>query len=155
MDRFYRFVGRYWIDTLALALSVVVLGAGIYLAWFISPVWLNRAGSIIIIIGVSVAASRFHEWLQKKADEFIEANYKAVFNDVVESIEKEKSIKLSEQERDRLNSELKSHVHKGLASVIEDDKRRVKLYEIYLVIGGTFLNGFGDYFVCMLRTCQP
>jgi ABC-type nickel/cobalt efflux system permease component RcnA len=155
VDRFYRFIGRYWLDTSALVLSTLVLAGGAYLAWTKDKVWLNRAGSLIIIIGVAVAATRFHEWLQSKANDFIEENYNSIFNDTAESIEKEGGITLSEQDRDRLHSKLKTHVQQHLAAVVEQDKRRVSLYEIYLVIAGTFINGFGDYAIAMIKTSLP
>lgn len=50
------FIRRFWLDITAIFSSAVVLGVGGYLSLNSSAVWLNRTGSVIICIGVLVAA---------------------------------------------------------------------------------------------------
>jgi len=50
MNRLYYFVGKHLPEILALLVSGIVLVVGGVLAWETNPAWLNRAGSIIIIV---------------------------------------------------------------------------------------------------------
>ena len=153
-DEYYRFLGHYWVDILALALSAVVFAGGCYLAWSGSPFWINRAGSLIVIIGIVAAVSRFPEWLERKVHSSID--YNELSKDVAAKFAREVlGQPLSRQQRDEVDSITKSYAPKHLASVVEATKRRLKVYEIYLVVGGTFINGFGDYVVCLLKNCGP
>jgi hypothetical protein len=154
LTHFYAFVGRYWVDCVALLGSSATLAAGVYLASTSSPVWLNRAGSLIVIIGVILAASRFHQWLEHWTSTFFERNYDSVFKDVAAEIGKQQGDPLSPEFRDALRSGVKERVQKRLVAKFEADRTRFKLYELYLIVGGTFLNGFGDYLVCLFKTCS-
>lgn len=154
MDRLYGFIGRHWIDSVALLGSLTILMAGIYMAWNSSAVWLNRAGSLIVIIGVILATSRVHQWLERWTSAFFERNYDSLFKDVAAAIGRQQGDPLSSEVTHALAARVKADVHKQLASKFERDRGHFKLYEFYLIIGGTFLNGFGDYFVCLFKTCS-
>ena len=157
MDRLYHFVGKHIPEILASLVSAIVLVVGGVLAWKTNPAWLNRAGSLIIIVGVLLAASRFHEWIAQKVSETIEKNPELLFQKVLAIVERKKGVPLSDEERTtalenikeeyKNKEELTSYMH----SLIEPEKKRLKLWEIYLVIGGTFLNGFGDYIISVLK----
>lgn len=153
-DEYYRFVGHFWVDILALFLSAVVFAAGCYLAWSSSPSWMNRAGSLIVIIGVVVAVSRFPEWLGRKIHSSIDYNELSK-NVAAKFAREELGQLLSPQQRDKIDCITKSDAPEHLTSMVEATKRRLKVYEIYLVVGGTFINGFGDYVVCLLKQCGP
>jgi hypothetical protein len=114
---------------------------------------MNRAGSLIVIIGIVVAVSRIPEWLERKAASFVDND--ALYKDVAAIVGREQGEPFSRQQRDELDSILKTHGPKYVASKVESTQGRLKVYEIYLVVGGTFLNGFGDYVVCLLKNCGP
>lgn len=156
MDRLYHFVGKHIPEILALLASGIVLVVGGVLAWQTNPVWLNRAGSIIIIIGVLLAASRFHEWMVQNVSESIQKNPELFFQEALAVSKKQKGAPLTDDERTSVLANIKAYIDKeGLTnymnSLIEPDKKRLKLWEIYLVVGGTFLNGFGDYIISILK----
>jgi len=160
MNRLYYFVGKHLPDICALVASAVVLVEGVRLAWNSDPVWLNRAGALIIIIGVLLASSRFHEWIIQQLAGEIEKNYETFIQFALAVYEKEAGAPLSEQKRadflstlkkEGMKEQLKDELVKRASSRIEPDKRRLKLWEIYLVIGVTFLSGFGDYIVSLLK----
>jgi len=93
----------------------------------------------------------------QKVSETIEKNPERFFHDALAIVEKKKGAPLSEEERTAVleniseeyknKEELTSYMH----SLIEPEKKRLKLWEIYLVVGGTFLNGFGDYIISVLK----
>ena len=154
LNRFYAFIGRYWVDCAALLSSFAALAGGLYLAWNSSPIWLNRAGSLMVIIGVVLAASRFHQWLEYWTSTFFERNYDSLFGDVAAEIGKQQGDPLAPELRHALRSRVKRGIQKQLMAKFEGDRTRFRLYELYLIIGGTFLNGFGDYLVCLFKTCS-
>lgn len=151
----FGFVGRYWMDILAWSVSVVVVVGGFYLAWHGSPFWVNRAGSLLVVIGVLLAASRLHDWLQKKSATFVDDNFNVVFEGVTAIIAKTRGKNLAVPLRDDLQSTLKNEIHECMTSIFEAGRARSNLFEIYFVVVGTLLNGFGDYGVCLFKICNP
>lgn len=97
----YRFIGKNAPVIYALTFSFVVFVGGFCLAWQCNPVWLNRAGALIIIAGVFLGASRFYEWVQQKVSVFVKENYDSISNDALVAVESETG-PFSDQNRDRL-----------------------------------------------------
>ena len=158
MDRLYHFAGKHIPEILALLASGIALVVGGVLAWQSNPAWLNRAGSIIIMIGVLLAASRFHEWMVQKVAESIEKNPELFFQKALAVFEKQKGAPITDEERTNVLANIKEQYPEKeeltnyMTTLIEPDKKRIKHWEIYLVVGGTFLNGFGDYIILILKT---
>lgn len=150
MDRFYIFIGRHFPEIIALLCSAFTLIVGSYLAWYYNAAWLNRAGALIIIFGVLLAALRFHEWVQEKAIDFFETNYEKISGEVLSTFDKDVG-DFAESDREKIRSTVKDELKKDLSVIIEANKRRLKTWEVYLVVGGTFLNGFGDYIISLLK----
>lgn len=146
----YRFLGRHPVETLTVLASSVAIVGGALLAWFQDPMWLNRAGALIIIIGVLLAASRFHDWVQQKVKLFVEANYESFADDALKSVEEE-TRPLSDTDRRRVKEKMKGMVQKDFARHFEAVRQRMRAWEVCLVVIGTFLNGFGDLLVTLLR----
>lgn len=152
--RMHRFIGRHAPEFFAmLGAAVVVLWCGL-LAWFVDPQWLNRGGALVIIVGVLLAASRFHEWVQRKLAAFLETNYDRIADDALRTVEKEMR-PLSDDERDIVKAKMKNKISKESSDIFEADKKRLKAWEVWLVVSGTFLNGFGDALIRLLRNLGP
>ena len=149
----YTFFGRFWLDISALVSSSVVLVIGGHLSWHNSPVWLNRTGSVIIVIGVLVAACRFHDRLKEQLSEKAESNHGALFEKVKAKLETELDEPFKPEHVEELRSTIRTTFQTEISSLVETEKRRIKLLEVLLVVGGTLLNGFGDYAVCLLKAC--
>jgi hypothetical protein len=150
----HEFVGRFWLDISALISSVVVLIFGSYLGWYGSAVWFNRSGSVIIVIGVLVAACRFHDRMRAQLSEKAEANQEALYEKVRLELEAELG-KPTEHKHDReLRLIVRKRFQSEIETLVETEKQRIKLLEIFLIVGGTLLNGFGDYLVCLLKACS-
>jgi len=150
----HEFIRRFWLDITAIISSAVVLGVGGYLSLNGSPVWLNRTGSVIICIGVLVAACRFHDREQARLSERASANEDALYESVKLKLEAQlgKPIVLG-QDRD-FRKLVADAFQKEIQSLVDIEKQRIKLIEIFLVVGGTLLSGFGDYAFCIFKTCQ-
>lgn len=148
MKRLYIFIGKHFPEFCALTVSAVTLSGGSYLSWNYNPVWLNRTGTLVEIFGVLLAASRFHEWIRQKGLNGEEQ----IFQMALAHIEARAGEVLSEEERSKLRAAFKEQLYDQLDTVFEPHKRRIKLWEIYLVICGAFLSGFGDYIVALLKS---
>jgi hypothetical protein len=112
LDRFYAFVGRYWVDCAALLGSFATFVAGLYLAWNSSPVWLNRAGALIVVIGVILATSRVHRWLERWTSAFFERSYDSSFRGVAAKIGRQQGDPLPAEVRNALYSEVRGDIRK-------------------------------------------
>lgn len=173
---YYRFLVLNCIDISAILACIVSLGGGIYLAFIeCSPSWLTRAGSLIIIIGLIAAALRFHGYFEKFVKRFepsqvdcneltknilTEGGY---FQNIINDLKKNKGVTLSISEEELLELTLyektrptvEDESKKTINKIIEKYINRLTHYEIYLVIFGTFINGFGDYVFSIFKTCYP
>jgi hypothetical protein len=152
MKRLYILIGKHFPEICALTASVVVLSGGSYLSWNYDLVWLNRAGTLIEIIGVLLAASRFHEWIQQKVSDEFEQNKESIYRETIARVETEAGEVLSDEKRIKFRAAFKEQFFEQLGTAIEPHKRRIKLWEIYLVICGAFISGFGDYIVALLKS---
>src|ERR1700733_5079774 len=79
------FVGRHAPETWAVCTAALVLLEGTSLAWRCGGVWLNRAGSVIVIIGIFLAPSRVHERVEQRAIDFVEKNLEGIAATVLPS----------------------------------------------------------------------
>ncbi|AGH85803.1 hypothetical protein L665_04585 [Ralstonia solanacearum SD54] len=98
-----------------------------------------------------LAASRFHEWIKGVANKFVDRNIDGASAFVLDYIKIERGKDISGDTFNDLRSYVKSELKETIDSLIEDDKKRFNLYELYLVIFGTFLNGFGDYLISLAK----
>lgn len=146
----YQFIGKHLPEILAVLVAAVVALVGLYLAWFCEPVWLNRAGALIIITGVALAASRFHERVHDRALAAIQANYNLLIEEMAKKFESPDG-PTNSQERERLRVMMMPAIRSAFAQSLELNARRIRMWEIWLVIIGTFLNGFGDYIISIAK----
>ena len=151
MQLVYRFIGRHTPEVLAIFFAASSLLIGSYTAWKCEAMWLNRTGSLIVIVGVLLAASRFHEWVRAKVATFIEQNYDSIIQSAINTVERD-SAPLTGERRSAILAEVQAETLAELDDIFDGDKRRIKNLEVILVILGTFLNGFGDYLISLLKS---
>ena len=143
-------------------MSAIAFIAGICLAIHnLDITWINRAGALITIFAVMLAASRFHEFAAKESLEHFERNHDASIRLALEQLARENCIGLSEEQSHEYSLKIKNLALENLNneqwrqdyvnSIVGPGKYRIKLLEFYLVCFGTFLNGFGDYFFKLLK----
>jgi len=107
MEILYRFIGKHLPEIFALISAIVFLVVGLYLAFNFSPVWLNRAGALIIITGVLLAASRFHEWVAQKVIDSFEKSPEEFSRIALDVREENAGAPLSDEERTEFLSSIK------------------------------------------------
>lgn len=147
----YTFIGRHTPVVIALVFSCGAVITGTWLAWRGDPIWLNRTGAMIIIAGVLLGASRFYEWVQQKVGDYIQANFDTIASKALNAVDAERTEPLSHEDRNRIHDQVKEGLHKDFGEIFAEGKSRLKKWELYLVVIGTFLNGFGDFLISLIR----
>jgi hypothetical protein len=141
-----------WQEPAAYAASLMALAGGLYLGLACDKDWLGRAGSLVIIIGVLLAASRKMDLLHAKVLLFIE-NYRRKNSSLVRD---EMKLILGRDPTDHEVSSVENAIYasakKELEELIEERRRVFKLHEVALVIAGTFVNGFGPWLIGWLSS---
>src|ERR1700691_4923731 len=151
MDRIYIFVGRHAPEVWGLAISALVLVICIPLAWNQQPTWLNRGGAMITIVGVLLAYVDFSKWIRSRADMFWTNNADVIARNALANATG-KAGAMSAKQLETLITEAKTEVFGELDQTLAIERRLVRHLEVILVILGTFLNGFGDYIICALKS---
>lgn len=129
----------------AVVLCTASLAAGLILACLFEPAWMNRAGSVVIVIGVLLATSRLADITESKVQKLIGDNFEKGMGDAIRSIEEAHGHSLDNEQRAALHKGVYDSMTKGFAELFENWRRRVKRYEVSLVVAGTLVNGFGDW----------
>lgn len=120
-------------EKLAVLLAGASLSAGFVLAWWSAPIWLNRAGSVVIVIGVLLAASRLADISEANVEKLISDNFDKGMAGVILNIEKTHNHILDNDQREALRKGVYTSITEGFAGLFEDWRRRVKRYEASLV----------------------
>lgn len=132
------------IEASALAAAALFLILGVYLGFTKDAALLNRAGSLVIICGVLLAATRFTEILSRRVDEFIKQNDNLLLSKIIESHESFFGTSLDEAYKSKLAEAVEEKQQETFSTYQNKRNREFKLYEIGIVSFGTFVNGFGD-----------
>lgn len=140
-------------EKLAVLLAGASLSTGLVLALCFAPIWLNRAGSVVIVIGVLLATSRLADISEANVAKLINDNFDKGIADAIQNVEETHSHILENDQREALRKGVYASITKGFAGLFEDWRRRVKRYEVSLLVAGTLVNGFGDWVFCLARTC--
>ena len=128
-------------------MTVITVAAGIYFGLNCDKDWLGRAGSLVIIYGVLLAASRKVDLLHSKVLLFVD-NYKKQNSSLVRD-----EMKLlfgrdpTDQEVSSVESAIYASARSDIQALIEERRRIFKLHEVALVVFGTFVNGFGSWII--------
>lgn len=139
-----------WQEPAAYGFTVLSLIGGGLLSYFFHPDWMGRAGSLVIVCGVLLAASRKYELLQSKATETINSARAREIASVKKMLTSPAGHGPSDKEVEQLVDGVINDAHLITRDIIEQRKRVFKLHEIILVVGGTLVNGFGSWLVGLL-----
>jgi len=105
---------------------------------------------LIIITGVALGASRFHKRIHDRALATIEANYDPLIEEIAKRFDSPDG-PTSSEERERLRVSMRPAIRQAFTKSLELIATRIRMWEIWLVIIGTFLHGFGDYIISVAK----
>lgn len=138
----------------AVSLASVILLAGVAIAWFYGPSWINRAGSLVIVIGVLLAISRLADLSEAKVSALMTEHFEDGMQRAIQDIEATHGHVLTPAQREALGQGVRISMSRGFSAMFEDWRIRVKRFEVSIVIVGTLVNGFGDWLFCLCVTCK-
>lgn len=144
-------VSRHEKTAVACALACLVFG--VFMSVHFEPTWLNRSGSLVIVVSVLLAASRLTEITEAKLQKLIGDNFEKGMDSAIEVIEKTHGHSLDKYQRGALKEGVYTSMTRAFSELFEAWRRRVKIYEVSLVVAGTLVNGFGDWLFCLAVTC--
>lgn len=127
---------------------IMVIGIGL---GFHNASWVGRAGALVIIVGVLLGFSRLPDIIQARWDA-LKITAPAVAEGAMAQVEKELGKKLSDKERGESVAKVQAAAEKEMSEGIEAWKKNFRRYELAMVVGGTFINGFGEYFMKVARS---
>jgi hypothetical protein len=134
-------------ELIALTLTGLFLGIGIYLGISNEAVWLSRFGSLMIITGVLLAAIRFTETLSSRVDSFINEKGPLIVKAITDNYEQNYGGKLAPSEKLKLINDAETRIKADVLAYQSSRIRVFKNYEIGIVSFGTLVNGFGEWFI--------
>ena len=134
-----------WQEPVAYAASIVVFVLGLALGKIYDPAWLGRAGSLVIVCGVLLAASRKIDILHIKARALIEAHREREFKSILSEFNSPDGSPITAEQAKELEQRIYAEAEKELGGLIEERRRVFKLHEVSIVIAGTLINGFGEW----------
>jgi len=138
----------------AVSLATVILIAGVAIAWFYGPSWINRSGSLVIVVGVLLAISRLADLTETKVSALMNEQFENGMQHAIQEIEATHGHTLTPAQREALGQSVRISMSRGFSAMFEDWRKRVKRFEVSLVVVGTLVNGFGDWLFCLGVTCK-
>lgn len=128
---------------LALALTV----AGVLMGSYCDPTYLNRFGSLIIIVGVVITAIKLSDIIDKQFEVVVSKHHNEQMDLLFDAYKSFWGGDLTGAFKDQL----RKNVELNIANAVADYKKRridrLKKVEISVVVFGTFVNGFGDLLI--------
>ena len=140
-----------WLERISVGLSFAFLAGGFWAGIAKDPVWLNRCGSLIIVIGVGVAAFKLKDILQQQIEGFREKHEPQQLKQLEDAWEKFWGGPLDDSFKERLLQGVRSKTEEVFGAYIQRRVERVRNVEVSLLILGTLVNGFGDWLIGMIK----
>ncbi|MEX5587106.1 hypothetical protein [Pseudomonas urmiensis] len=132
-------------------MSAAVLTAGFWAGFTKEAVWLNRCGSLIIVVGVAVAAFKLKDILQQQIEEFRKKHEPEQLRQLEDAWEKFWGGPLEASFKERLLEGVRTKTEEVFTAYIQRRVERVRSVEISLLILGTLVNGFGDWLIGLMK----
>ena len=134
-----------WQEPAAYTASIGALFAGLVLGYSYDPVWLGRAGSVIIVCGVLLAASRKIDILHDKSKELIAEHRKKMFPEILSEFTDADGSPISPEQAKKHEQRIYDETTNDVGALIEERRHVFKLHEVSIVVAGTLINGFGEW----------
>lgn len=140
-----------WLERIIVALCVIFALGGATLGLLCDPAWLNRAGSLIIVVGVVAASVRLQDVLTSQIERFRALNEEEQLQKLYQEHESFFGRPLDSTYKKGLESLVKKGLSSMFSAYVERRVQRLKKFELSILIIGTLVNGFGDF---IIRTAQ-
>jgi len=137
----------------AYSVAVVATICGVWAGLSCEAAWLSRAGSVVIVAGVALAASRKTETLHEKVTKFVDDHRKINPNLVRDEYRISKGIDPTPAQIHALESAVYDSAKRDIAVLMNERRWIFKLHEVGIVIYGTLLNGFGEWLIKTAVRC--
>jgi len=136
-----------WLERIIVFLCTFFAIGGFFLGWFFDPAWLNRAGSLMIVIGVIAASVRLQEVLLSQIEKFRDLNDEQQLLQLYQEHENFFGSPLNAEYKRGLEAQVNKGLTTMFAAYVERRVQRLKKFELNVLILGTLINGFGDLLV--------
>lgn len=137
----------------AYLVAVIATILGIWSGWKYDPAWVGRAGSVVIVAGVALAASRKNETFHEKVLKFVDEHRKRNPDLVRDEFRKLEGIDPTNEQVRALEDAIYSSAKEDVAVLMNERRWAFKLHEVGIVIFGTLLNGFGQWLLEWVKRC--
>lgn len=104
----------------AVSLTTMILLAGVAIAWFHGPSWINRSGSLVIVVGVLLAISRLADLTEVKVSTLMSEHFENGMQRAIQEIESSHSHVLSHAQREALGQSVRISMSRGFSAMFED-----------------------------------
>ncbi|WP_252088711.1 hypothetical protein [Pseudomonas sp. MWU13-3659] len=140
-----------WLERISVGLSSGILVAGVWAGFAHDALWLNRCGSLIIVIGVAVAAFKLNDILRQQIERLREKHEPEQLKQLEDAWEKFWGGPLDPSFKAKLLEGVRSKTEEVFGAYIKRRVERVRNVEISLLILGTLVNGFGDWLIGLIN----
>lgn len=144
----FRFSTR---ERCAVVISLTFLIIGLWLGVKVHADWLSRFGALIIIVGVVFAISDLPMALERRARAIAKVTSALVFQDLLKKFEEENHQTLTHAERYELWRRHEILNNENIEREASRPRKRFLIVEATIICAGTFVNGFGQWIVTLLR----
>ncbi|WP_426100123.1 hypothetical protein [Pseudomonas sp. PSPC3-3] len=141
-----------WLERLSVGASSGFFIGGAWAGFTNDPAWLNRCGSLIIVVGVAVAAFKLKDILHQQISDFRAKNEAAQLKQLYDAYEKFWGGPLDPAFKEKLTAKVKAETERTFLDYINRRVDRVRRVEITLLIFGTLTNGFGDWAIKQVQS---
>ncbi|MCQ2989018.1 hypothetical protein NLO72_07170 [Pseudomonas tremae] len=140
------------LERIAVGLATVLFIFGSILGYWGESVWLNRFGSLIIVVGVVMAAIKISDILNQQILQFMALNHEQRVEQVLDANRSFFKGHLPEGYEEKIRFAVEEKVLETFAEYKQKKVDRIKRVEIVVLVFGTLTNGFGDYLLGFIKT---
>ncbi|VVP11699.1 hypothetical protein [Pseudomonas fluorescens] len=135
----------------AAGIATSLFAAGFVFGYVGESVWLNRFGSLIIVVGVLAATIKISDLIDMQIDKFMSKNYQKLLEEVVQNNRDFFDGEMPVGYQEKLEQAVAKKVREKFVEFKKDQVDRAKWVEIYVIVFGTLTNGFGDYLLSFFK----
>lgn len=139
------------LEWLAVGSATILFVTGFSLGYFGESVWLNRFGSLIIVVGIVITAIKVSDILTQQISQFMAQDHQKKLDDVIDVNRSFFGGKPPPGYLVDLEKDLTSKVLDVFAMYKQKRVDRVKRVEVGVLVFGTLTNGFGDCFLSLFK----